>query len=570
MWHDDLALTIKVNGVTVGDTSGSKDVAGASFGAGRPDWFDSLSPSTGTFSLLTTIDDLATLIGSSAVIGKAVVVAVGSTTLWTGVVDTLVESRSPGQPTTVSITAIDQVGQLGQARLDDESLSGPAMVTQQVVDVFGFAGLSPTVTARPTGSGVASLRAINPLSGSVLDWVATAEAESNAIIAPSANGDIVVCSRAYFDDYERRTWSLTSASDQSLWRMDDASGNIADNGDLGYAGTKEGTPTYGETGPWGTTGSDAIGFGKSDAADRFNVGDHFDLAGTAWTLSGWVRWGGDTATDEALLSKLSGGADGWRVSILTGSGRLALRAYSGGSTLISGGDLQSPASAIPSSTWVHWAIVRDGTDVTMYVDGAEVASGTFTGTLPNTAASLVIGGVSGLWFGGRMSMVAIWYATAITAAEVAWLIDPGHVELTGATEPHEWTRTLAASTIVNHWILRQSGKTSYTDATSISAYGDHTMEVSSSSPSSLTQLYSSGLRDTLAQPRHTVDCAIRVTGSAQSSVVALQPLDYVLRDGTMWQVMSVQHDIAPDRWDVRLSLSGTVGDLTGAGPVLPV
>lgn len=573
LWSDTLSVTVSVNGVVVGSTT-TGNISEAHFGAGRRDWFDPLAPATGTFTFKgMTLAAFKTLIGATHPAGKSVVVALSGSTLWTGVVDTAVEDPVPGEPTTVTITAVDQVGQLGQTRLEDEDLFGPAGMTDQIPDVFGFAGLSPTVTAFP-GAG-AALEGIDPLSGSVLDWLTHAEGESNSIIAPTSTGDIVVMDRGYFGDYGDRVtipgvYVTTGAG--SLWRMDESSGSIADSGadEAGRDGTAAGTPTYGQTGPWGASGPDAIAFQASDAADKFTVGDQFDLTGGTWDIGVWFYWTGTNPVAYTIVSKFTASPsnNGWVLDVSSATG-VRFRTFNSGTTTTT---INSGSGTISTGTWYHVNVSASGGTVRLHLNGVTVDSDTL-GTIPNTTADLRVGtlGNAASWWDGRLCMLSIWNSSALTATEVSDLIYLGRVQLAGNQEPYRWTRTESITTVVNHWIFRQfGGVTSDTDATSITAYGDRTFEVDSDAISALGDVYSAALRAHLENPRPTISCAFHVTGSDQSFIVALQPLDYVTRDGEEWQVMSVQHDISVDRWEVTATLSETVAGLTGAGPALPV
>lgn len=567
MWRDTLPLTVTINGVVVGSPS-TGNIASASFGAGRPDWFDALSPSTGTFTFKDmTLADFKTLIGSSVPAGKSVVVSLSGSPLWTGVVDTAVEDEAPGEPTTVTITAIDQVAQMGAARLEDVSLAGDD-IDSQLILVFGSGGLTVDPVSLPGLRGN-TLGAIDPLSGSVLDWMTSAEEDVNCLIATAATGEQLIIDRGHFGDYGDRVGSdyWTGAVASALWRMDESSGNLADSIGGGGSATAAGSPTYGQTGPWGSDGPDAIGFQASDAADKFEGGDVFDLTGGTWDIAGWFYWSGSgTCT---IISKFTSSPsnNGWTIDV-SASG-LRYRSFNSGTTTTS---IDSGAGSITANRWYHFNVSASGGTVRLQLNGVTVDSDTL-GTIPNTTALLRVGtlGSGSNWWDGRLCMISIWNSAALTAAQVLALIYLGRVGLTGANSPSDWTRTESITTVVNHWIFRQPTVTSHTDSTSIAAYGDRTMEIEADSgTTALSTSYPAALRTHLENPRPTIACAFHVTGSAQELVARFQPLDYVTRDGEEWQVMSVQHEITPDSWDVTMTLSETVAGLTGVGSVLPV
>jgi hypothetical protein len=467
----------------------------------------------------------------------------------------------------VTITAVDQVGQLGQARIEDETLSG-GYLHEQLPDVFGFAGLSPTVRQMPL-FGPESLDGIASLSGSVAQWMSDAEEVLNATIAPNAAGEIIICYRDLSDYWDRlRSDFYIGTEATSVWIMKESSGTVFDFGSgTSHDATPSGTPTYGLDGPWGANGPKAIGFQKADAADQLSVGDFYDLTGGTWDIGVWFYWDGSAASQSTIMSKLATGPNnGWLLAVTTG-GVLRFQTYDAGvqTTL-----LDAP-SAVTANRWYHANVSASGGTVRLQLNGVTVDSDTL-GTIPNTAASLRFGSLAGStqWWGGRLCMASIWNTFALTQAQMLALIYLGKIELSGALEPYRWTRTESITTVVNHWIFRQSGVTSSTDAGSVAAYGDRTWEITAGDVASgaIAGSYSA-VMEHLTDPRPVISCAFHVTGSAQQDIVTREPLDYVTRDGEEWQVMSIQHDITVGSWEVTMTLAETVPIMTSSGTALP-
>jgi hypothetical protein len=579
MWSHPAAglpLTVTIDGNVVASTDGTTRILAARFDMGRGDWFDQLSGAMASFEFS---DDVV----PESDVGKTVVVDCDGP-LWTGRVDSVVTTYDlAGAFIAQTVTAIDQVALLGQARLEDENLTGPDGIHTQLVDVFGFAGLTPTVLVTPVTFGLATLDSINPLAGSVLDWVNLAELDSNVIIAPNADGDIIITYRGSPNDYEARALSdlagsVVPAAASSFWRMDEASGDILDSTGAARDGLDAGTPTYGQTGAWGADGPDAVAFQKADAADRFTFGDTFDLQEANWTLAGMAYWAGAAGSDDSILSKMNAtDTDGWEVIIDQAAAALRFRVRNASSTTV---DVVTGNGTVPTNTWFQWAVVKEGSDLRIYVARAStdwVPALLVTGTAavpPNISQHLNMGSRAGTnrWFGGRMQMVGIWAFDALTADELEGLINPPHVVADGVTAPIEWSRTVSVTTVINHWVFRQfAGVSGYSNGASITAHGDHTFEHESNAVSALDDTYSAAMRATLANPRPTIATAWHVSSDAQSDIVHLQPLDYVVRPGFgEWQVMSVAHDITPVVWQVTVALSGTVASLSTGVPLLPV
>jgi hypothetical protein len=76
-------------------------------------------------------------------------------------------------------------------------------------------------------------------------------------------------------------------------------------------------------------------------------------------------------------------------------------------------------AALALNTWTHVAATFDGTVLRFYVNGTQVSTGSFSGSMAASTGSLRIGGNSiwGEWFGGLIDEVRV-YRRALTAAEI--------------------------------------------------------------------------------------------------------------------------------------------------------
>lgn len=559
MWSTSITdLTLTVDSVVVGDIDGDEPtILDASWGSGRSDWFASLSPSSASFRLL---GDLS----ASVACGDSMVLAKGATALWTGKVDSVDVEEAPGQPTTTMVTGADFVAQLGEARLKAYTIALAAFHAQ-VDDALTEAGFSPTVVRGPS-IGETDLSAWTSYTGTILDFMNDGERYANCVTAVRPDGEIWVLARNRYPDYGERVYEPNAGlplqpglpTPSSLWRMDEASGTLEDVvSSIGAAAS--GSPTYGQDGPWGATGPDAVAFQAADAADLFNAGDNYPLRSsvtTTWTIAGWVRWTG--STQRTILNKLSAGpTDGYHVQVLS-TGALRFRSYNGGSASAT---VDSAAGVITANTWHHIAIVRDGSALRLYVDTELVQTGT-AGTMPSTSVGLRFGadvGPSG-WWDGRLCMFAIWTTTALTQAQLATLVYLDYVTL---PTPKTWRTARSIANVINHWLI--DGVT-YSDATSISTYGRRTWDVDTTK--AIPDTYSSELRTIMKDPRPIVTATFDVLDSS-SVLIDIAPLTIALYDGTFYQVLDVRHDVSPSTWGVTLILDRTQNDMTDGSPLLP-
>jgi hypothetical protein len=155
------------------------------------------------------------------------------------------------------------------------------------------------------------------------------------------------------------------------------------------------------------------------------------------TLAVWAKWAGTTGQPQGLIGKrdttwsIDGLMFGFEVTAWPAytTSMLALR----GNTDVTSGNVTMHQYL---GRWTHFAATCDGNNATLYINGREVASGTFTFG-PKTDASMAIGNTNGVngdaqaqTFNGDLDDVRI-YNRTLTAAEVAYLADttPGDGEL---------------------------------------------------------------------------------------------------------------------------------------------
>src|SRR5262249_14584711 len=138
---------------------------------------------------------------------------------------------------------------------------------------------------------------------------------------------------------------------------------------------------------------------------------------TAMTLEAWVYPTGALTDWRAVLMKEQ--PNEFTYVLYAGSNKNQPTVLFNVSTNASGErDLAGP-SALPLNTWSHLAGTYDGSTLRLYVNGAQVASKAYTGTIATSTGPLRIGGNS-IWneyFTGRIDEVRI-YNRVLTATEI--------------------------------------------------------------------------------------------------------------------------------------------------------
>jgi hypothetical protein len=160
---------------------------------------------------------------------------------------------------------------------------------------------------------------------------------------------------------------------QDYWRLGEASGKTAFDSQGSANGTYTGTVTLGQPGALA---------GDSDTAAGFDGGGYVSLpalgSSSTFTVEGWTNLTSAAANNSNGNNTLYGAG---------GTLRLIVRptgVYAG--VWVGGTEYRlQPNTATNVGGWVYWALVRDGSSLTIYRNGTALAS---TSTLPTTAGSL--------------------------------------------------------------------------------------------------------------------------------------------------------------------------------------
>ena len=140
-------------------------------------------------------------------------------------------------------------------------------------------------------------------------------------------------------------------------------------------------------------GASLVGDGS---ADYLSYADHadFNFGSGDFTIECWARVPSVAAAAYgSLVAKRVTGTSGWSMEVgapsLTGAVRF--RANFGGTW----SDTRCLAgSVISANTWFHYATVRNGNTLTIFIDGKAVGTQTVSGGLDNVACTLRVGGIA--------------------------------------------------------------------------------------------------------------------------------------------------------------------------------
>lgn len=150
------------------------------------------------------------------------------------------------------------------------------------------------------------------------------------------------------------------------------------------------------------------------------------------------------------------------------------------------------------------------------------------------------------------------------------------VPLAGLDAPNSWDTQLSLGNVINKWKFGGIGSwTSSGGALDITAssdlYGVRSYEITDMlAPSEASYGgASAGLLTALATPRSVLTSATFPNPDLSSNVLWFDPLDYVSRDSTTWQVMQVAHNVTPGDWQVTIAADQTQGSIVGGSDPTP-
>jgi len=174
--------------------------------------------------------------------------------------------------------------------------------------------------------------------------------------------------------------------------------------------------------------------------DRMLSTDQLDLKNENWTIAGWFLRRTATNQDTILQLGDSGGyaANAMTLGFFNPWGTLDFRNFNG-----SNEDVKISKEGLANGVWYHFAIVRNGTTLSFYFNGALVGSDTSFGFTFDNTKPVKFGGVNSTslldrWLNGSLADLAV-FDSALPAADVTRI----------ATRPVAFLSGQTATAIVN-------------------------------------------------------------------------------------------------------------------------
>ncbi|MCL5096108.1 MAG: LamG domain-containing protein [Candidatus Omnitrophica bacterium] len=206
------------------------------------------------------------------------------------------------------------------------------------------------------------------------------------------------------------------------WTFDEGSGITATDS----AGTHNGT-IHDATYVAGKVGSGALLLNGTNSYVEINgaTGSALELAGTPYTVAWWQKWNGANGVTQRIINMDNGESfSGGYAFALTGGGTFVL-------THNNGSNQNWNPSFMASTNWQHIAVVWDGFNRTLYVNGALIASKATTGDITSRGDDVLWFGAIpkyGQFYGGALDDVRI-YSDALSSSEIAALSGPVNGEI---------------------------------------------------------------------------------------------------------------------------------------------
>jgi PKD repeat protein len=200
------------------------------------------------------------------------------------------------------------------------------------------------------------------------------------------------------------------------WRLGDAPGTTTATDATGAAsGTVVGGVTRGLPGV--VNGDAAMGFDGSTGYVKVANRSNLNFTTHNFTVEAWAKPTSVGTVGGAVVHKGdTTGYPGWQYRLaLTAAGKWR------GTVFVGPNNVTVTDPGTPSTTrWTHLAMVRNGGQINLYVNGVAVATTNFTGTVNTSTGMLAIartGAASQDYFKGSVDEVAV-YPTALSAAQM--------------------------------------------------------------------------------------------------------------------------------------------------------
>jgi PKD repeat protein len=226
----------------------------------------------------------------------------------------------------------------------------------------------------------------------------------------SSTGAVTVAAPATSTAYSS---AVLADGPAGYWRLGETSGTGVADATGAPSGTAVGGVTPGLAGVSGD-GDTAMGFDGSSGYIRVDDRSSLDFSSQDFSVEAWAR---PTASGAVVHKGDASGYTGWQYRLaLTSAGKWR------GTVFVGSNNVTVTDPGTPSMTsWTHLVLVRAAGQVTLYVNGAAVATTKFTGNVNTGTGVLAIGRTGSSaegYFKGGVDEVAI-YPTALSAAQVA-------------------------------------------------------------------------------------------------------------------------------------------------------
>ena len=164
------------------------------------------------------------------------------------------------------------------------------------------------------------------------------------------------------------------------------------------------------------------GAGGAVRVERLIHTDELDLPGDDWTIAGWFKRNSNANLDAIAQLGDSGGygSSAMTLAFYGTSDTLQLRNYNGSTQ-----DVGISKTSVAAAAWHHFAIVRSGGTLSLYVNGALAGSDTDFAFSFNNSKPLKLGGVSSTsvldrWLNGSLADLVL-FDGALSGPEIATL-----------------------------------------------------------------------------------------------------------------------------------------------------
>ena len=172
----------------------------------------------------------------------------------------------------------------------------------------------------------------------------------------------------------------------AYWNAETGPNDVTGNG---HDGTLQDNATITTSGPYGKA------FTFDGDGDYINIGDELDMGTSNFTLAAWLN--GDQAMTQWARIFDKGFASAYSLHRREGTNTIGFEMFASGNAF-------ATTTQLITNTWHHVAIVKNGTNLTIYADGGAEGTNTVSGASQNNALPLYIGynpgeGTTGYWKG---------------------------------------------------------------------------------------------------------------------------------------------------------------------------